>query len=342
MDTKEMQAMLAAKMAEPPPTRGDPEAYKPRLQPYYRFLDNAWREVVNTPHLEAGSRFSSFYLLSWNIDVLVPFGEPRMHVAIDHLEALLSTIGDSLAVIFFQEMDSSDIQQLQSTPWIQSRFYMTDASNSNWQSPYYGTTTLVDRRLQIQTVFRVPWVTKFERDGLFVDIGVSSDDGSPAGHAVRLCNTHLESLVADPPVRPGQLQDAAEWMQKPNVLAAVLAGDLNAIEPFDRTLHSENGLKDVYLEFGGREDSDDGYTWGIQVPEWMKQRFGSSRMDKILYCGDVTPRSFRRIGMGVKVEDPEIVKQMREQDALEWASDHFGVMGEMVLGGGTKLSLSRL
>ena len=48
---------------------------------------------------------------------------------------------------------------------------------------------------------------------------------------------------------------------------SVLAGDLNAIEPFDRTLHLDNGLKDAYLELGGKEDSEDGYTWGQQAPK---------------------------------------------------------------------------
>ena len=39
------------------------------------------------------------------------------------------------------------------------------------------------------------------------------------------------------------------------------------IEPFDRKLHSDNGLKDAYLELGGKEDSDDGFTWGQQAPK---------------------------------------------------------------------------
>ena len=133
-----------------------------------------------------------------------------------------------------------------------------DVSERSWDSPHYGTTTLVDRRFNIEKIFRVPWVTKFERDGLFVDI-----KGSKA-QVVRLCNTHLESLAADTPVQPLQLAAAAKYLHAGNVQVALLAGDINAIQPFDHTLHTENRLKDDYLELGGKEDSKEGILGAVR------------------------------------------------------------------------------
>jgi tyrosyl-DNA phosphodiesterase 2 len=182
----------------------------------------------------------------------------------------------------------------------------------------------VDRRFNIEKIFRVPWVTKFERDGLFVDIKGSK------GQVVRLCNTHLESLAADPPVRPLQLASAAKYLHADNAQAALLAGDLNAIQPFDRTLHTENRLKDAYLELGGKEDTEDGYTWGHQVPQWMIDKFGCSRMDKILYSGATRVKTLERIGVGVKVAEDKR-QEMRDIGCEEWVTDHYGLMGELQL-----------
>lgn len=108
---------------------------------------------------------------------------------------------------------------------------------------------------------------------------------------------------------------------------AVLASDLNAIEPFDRTLHTDNKLQDAYLPLGGKEDDDEGYTWGYQVPVAMRERFGCSRMDKILFCGDVQVKAFERIGAGVKIAE-EKREEVRKAGEQEWVSDHYGVMGD--------------
>ena len=71
-----------------------------------------------------------------------------------------------------------------------------------------------------------------------------------------------------------------------------MAGDLNAIEPFDCTLDSGNNLHDMYLELSGKEDDKDGYIWGYQVPWWVSRKFGCNWMDKILdrlYRGVLQP-----------------------------------------------------
>lgn len=303
--------------------------YKPRPQPFYHYNGSTW--ISSSPHnfwSGASLPTKKLRVISWNIDMLIGFAKERMSAALEHLSSLVeSTSKEVPVVIFLQEMSRSDMQQTRDAPFIQHHFYITDLDERKWPSPFYGTNMLVDRRLKIGNVFRVPWISKLDRDGLFVDLSLS---GKSNGKVLRLCNTHLESLVARPPLRPLQLQAAALSLHDSSVAVALLAGDLNAIQPFDRTLHSDNDLKDVYLELGGQEDSDDGYTWGYQVHPALRQRFGCCRMDKILFSGAVRPQKFERIGMGVKVAE-ENRQEMMAAGQEEWVTDHYGVMADFQL-----------
>jgi len=250
-----------------------------------------------------------------------------MAAALNHLKRLVSKgLGSQPTIIMLQEMCSSDLEQIQAAQWVQDSFFLTDTDNKQWLSPVYGTTTLIDRRLDVRQVFRVPVVSKFERDGLFVDIALEDHD-----NVLRLCNVHLESLVADPPVRPLQLEAIAKWLQRNDVCAAALAGDCNAIEPFDRKLHTEYELQDAYLALGGEEDREEGHTWGDQVPDWEKRKFGKSRMDKVMFCGALEAKSLERIGVGVVVEEDAVRKQMKDAGRLAYVTDHYGLMAELKL-----------
>ncbi|KAI4942695.1 hypothetical protein J4E91_009864 [Alternaria rosae] len=336
--------------------------YEPRKQPYYyTSSDSNWKPAAPSqtfPEDESESLLhpAKLRLISWNIDVLVPFAEERMTAALDHLHELVSSTPPEIAiVIFLQEMGVSDMKQIRDSDWIKQRFNLTDLDSQNWLSSHYGTTTLIDRRVHIDSVFRVPWYSKFGRDGLFVDIKLyNSIRPDLPVKLLRLCNTHLESLVADPPVRPVQMAAAKQYLKHNDVESAILAGDLNAIEPFDRSLHTDNELEDMYLLIGGHanapgnanvfgnpnvpehanrpgeEDSDNGYTWGYQSPQAMRDRFGCSRMDKILFQGWLAPWKFQRIGMGIKVAE-EHRQMMKEAGELDWVSDHYGVMGDFSL-----------
>jgi len=313
---------------------------EPTPQPYYSFDSGSWRAVQpssssqitsESSQTSNESHLSSIRLLSWNIDVLIPFAEPRMSAALNYLSSIVSSVAVSQPIIIFlQEMGVSDLAQIQAAQWIRQRFYITDTSNASFGNSFYGTTTLIDRRLKIVNVFRVPFESEFQRDGLFVDLQL---DGS--SQVLRLCNVHLESLVADPPLRPKQLALAAKHMHEDAVYASILAGDCNAIQPFDRTLHSDNMLRDAYLELGGQEDSEDGYTWGYQVPEKVFKKFGPSRMDKVMFCGNTKVKSLERIGVGIKVEDERTRKEMVGIGQLEFVTDHYGLMAEMDIVGGT-------
>jgi tyrosyl-DNA phosphodiesterase 2 len=320
-----------------PPSPRDPQLTppfnEPKPQPFYKFESNEWVSYDADPSNNATAHsklryVSSCRLLTWNIDVLVGFGEERMAAALNYLGQKVDGIPSNLPIIMFlQEMGLSDLRQIQNTSWIQSRFYITDLNAEYWKSDFYGTTTLIDKRLSIQNVFRTPFPSQYQRDGFFVDVQLRDTD-----KVLRLCNVHLESLVADPPIRPQQMEQAAKYMHDNIVHAALLAGDCNAIQPFDRTLHSSNDLKDAYLELGGEEDDDEGCTWGQQVPEPLRKQFGLSRMDKVLFCGDADVKSLERIGVGVKVEDMDTRRKMVDAGMTEFVTDHYGLMAEIELG----------
>ncbi|KAL8758315.1 MAG: hypothetical protein Q9184_003961 [Pyrenodesmia sp. 2 TL-2023] len=230
-----------------------------------------------------------------------------------------------------QEMTRIDLQLIQNAAWVRERFNVTDIDNSNWQGEGYGTTTLIDHRLPVKTVYRVFYKTNMQRDGLFVDLLVrSGDDERNQKVVIRLCNTHLESLRSDTPLRPAQLAVVAKQLHDSSVRGGLVAGDFNAIQDFDRTLHGENGLKDSYLELGGQEDSEEGYTWGQQVHTWLRERYGCTRMDKVLYCGDLRVDGLQRIGVGVKVEESERAK-LRNAGAMEYVTDHYGLMADVTV-----------
>lgn len=186
-----------------------------------------------------------------------------------------------------------------------------------------GTCMLVPKSMPIRRVFRVHYErTSMQRDALFVDIVL------PQEKTLRLCATHLESLKADPPKRPSQLYTAAKYLHQAH--AGVLAGDLNAIEPFDRILHAKNNLKDAYLQTGGREDAESGMTWGQMAETSLRERFGLSRMDKVLFCGALAVSGFGTFGMDVEVESEADREELARTQHLEkgWATDHLGVKGD--------------
>ncbi|KAI9747555.1 MAG: hypothetical protein M1835_002038, partial [Candelina submexicana] len=106
-------------------------------------------------------------LITWNIDAAIKSGARlRMAAALNHLqEQIANTPHDTPIVIFLQEMDPKGLQQIQETDWIRESFYITDLDASNWGTPFYGTTILMDKRLKIEKVFRVPYKSAMDRDG---------------------------------------------------------------------------------------------------------------------------------------------------------------------------------
>lgn len=262
---------------------------QPHPQPYYTYSpsDKSWQPSTTTssppPPPTSTHPISTFSILSWNIDFMLPFTDRRMQVALNHLHSLISTTPSTPSIIFLNECLDSDLQLIQSQTWIQSNYTITDLTNEHWESGYYGTCTLIPKSMPITQVFRVHYeATKMERDVLCVDIALPGNNSS---RTIRLCNTHLESLVADPPLRPAQIATAAQFMHDPSIHGSVIGGDFNAIQPFDLHLHTDNALHDAFLDTGGKEHSEEGYTWGQMAATKQREMFGCSRMDKLFYCG---------------------------------------------------------
>lgn len=309
---------------------------EPYAQSYYAFDTATSSWVSKSPSKDAtqtepSAGITNIALHTWNIDFMLPFPEARMKPALAHLDRLTSPTSlptTTAPVIFLQECTASDLNTIAATPWVRERYHLTDLDPTNWATTHYGTTTLVDSRLPITAAFRVHYSkTRMDRDALFVDVSLGPDNKK-----IRLCNTHLESLAFDPPFRPPQMQVVASYMHGEHVHAALAAGDFNAIQPFDRTLHVDgnNNLRDAFLELGGREDTDEGFTWGQQAATKLREQFGCSRMDKVYVCGGVKLLKFKRFGEDVLTEGEDESKQIMELGFEKaWITDHLGVMAEV-------------
>lgn len=309
---------------------------EPFRQPWHVYDPNERRWVAvtaDTPRKTSSVQTTKVALYSWNIDFMLPFPDSRMGAAIRHLERLVQVENaeDTAFVVFLQECLESDLELLTRDDWIQQTFAITDVSSDNWQNGHYGTTTLVDRSLNVKGVFRVHYEqTRMQRDGLFADVALPSDNTPAPGQearTIRLCNTHLESLALAPPLRPAQMALCASYM-KANGFFAAAAGDFNAIQDLDRSLHTDNELKDAYLETGGAEnDAANGHTWGQQAATTQRERFGTSRMDKVFFCGEAMRCvGFERIGAGVEVQDEDERKSLESLGFDKpWITDHLGV-----------------
>ncbi|RBR07863.1 uncharacterized protein FIESC28_10481 [Fusarium coffeatum] len=300
-------------------------------QPFYGWSSDtkSWQPSRSTRESLKTRLVKRIAVYSWNIDFMLPHGEARMDAALKHLEELTreDRSGETAVVVNLQECVPSDLHIIGEKEWIKEGFYKTDVDTSAWSSGAYGTTTLVDRRLDISSCFRVHYSdTQMERDALFVDIS------SKGGPTLRLCNTHLESLALEPPMRPAQMRVIAPHMHDKDIAGAIVTGDFNAIQPFDRTLHTDNDLKDAYLELGGEEgdgkgDDTRGYTWGQQALPQLRQQFGCSRMDKVFFCGDaLTLVSFERFGADIEPDEEEARREIVSIGFEKaWITDHLGV-----------------
>ncbi|KAK1139122.1 hypothetical protein N8T08_001242, partial [Aspergillus melleus] len=97
----------------------------------------------------------------------------------------------------------------------------------------------------------------------------------------------------------------------------------------DETAPMECGLQDAFLELGGQEGSEEGFTWGQQMAAYEEGDFGCSRMDKVLFCGGIEVQNLEKIGAGEKVwieypqeSDPE---ESGETGEDLWVTDHIGL-----------------
>ncbi|KAK1761312.1 be34ec7d-0e68-46fe-bb6a-05f4e13c29ca [Echria macrotheca] len=317
------------------PAPQPPQSVDVYEQDYYAFGDGSWAPVSdqNAPDQAAPGVFS---VMSWNIDFMRPLENERMKAALDYLGSN-EWRKRQPTILLFNEMLPSDLQLIQNEDWVREGYYLTDATIKNWGGDY-GTCMLVPRCMPIQSVFRVPYRSGMGRDALFVDISLPGDKKLRAG------TTHLESLRRKPPVRPTQLALAADFMKLAD--AAILGGDMNAIQEFDKTLHVDNGLKDAYLENGGVEGAADGMTWGQMAETEERERFGLGRLDKLFFCGDVelVPQGFRTFGADVVLEGQagqDLIREVYGTLDKPWVTDHLGIMADFRIPTGGEVPGSR-
>lgn len=271
-------------------------------------------------------------LYSWNIDMILPFPEARMSTALDHVENIAKRLSPTTAiVIFIQECTLSHLEAITKSGWVRSNFSITDIDSSKWASGHFGTTMLIDRRLRITSCFRVHFTQTFlDRDAHFVDVSVGPT-GTQSGKTIRLCNVHLESFDWETPLRPAQMQITAKHIHEDGVNGGVVTGDFNSLQPYDTTFHTEHDLKDAFLETGGQEGSEAGFTWGLQSPAVIMIGDRPARLDKIMFHGECFRlRCFETFG-----RDIELVDEGQRDDLVKvgcekpWVTDHLGVMAEL-------------
>lgn len=319
----------------------------PESEPYWTFIDGKWSPTFDKCEPSTAETISNIHLITWNIDMSAPMAEARMSSALDYLSELVAAIpASSATIIHLQEMVDDDLDIISNSPWIQSNFHVTDLPQymrTQWASqnntdympqrrPRYDILTLIDRRLAINSVSRLRFVSEYQRDALFVDLPLAS---SGTHKILRICNVHLDSMTGNPPLRPIQWKAAAHWLQRDDIPSSILAGDCNAHQNYDRTAPQDLGFKDAYLELGGEGGAEDGFTWGYQCQ--YRLRFGPSRMDKVVFAGEIEAKSLKRIGVGVTVKGDERAG-MHETEDLPFVTDHYGLMAEFdILGDGVQV-----
>lgn len=353
------------------------EEHTPKSQPIHSFYSGTTWQCVKPPTAKGGlgvneaTKISNLRVLTWNIDYMAPFPQARLASALSYLQTLVEGIPASTAVIIcFQELRqdvpinfdrleksfdpqiADDLRQIASAAWIQERFLVTDLTTDHWRCGY-NSVTLIDKRLGVVSVARLPFVSEYRREALLLDIAVTPSGGLAECRAankpsiLRLCNVHLDSMAGKPPMRPIQWKACARYLQDESdgVVAGILVGDCNANQNYDLTQAEENGFKDAYLEMGGKESDPQGYTWG---PQSKGSRFPHKRMDKVCFwqLDEIEAdqrllelKGLERIGVGIKVEDKSISAKLAEQGWLDFVTDHYGLMADFKVGEAWSLSM---
>lgn len=178
-------------------------------QPFYHYIDNTWTPILSSTDIPQtpstsdahqsprGNVTKRIRLTTWNIDFQTSMARERMAAALEYLSHQHSQHDDKTpSIIFLQEMVESDLQLIQEAGWVREKFFITDVSSDHWRGSY-GTTTMIDRRLVVAGVFRVPYSSsRMERDGLFVDVDVDGDVGRPGAESGKLHFLGFGSLEA--------------------------------------------------------------------------------------------------------------------------------------------------
>lgn len=288
-------------------------------------------------------------LVSWNINFGGPHPADRVAVILDYLRHKFDDHPKNL-IIMFQEVCQQSALQILSTEWVQKHFATVGIDhprvtrNGIPRPSLYFTCLLVYRHLGIDRSFRMSLPSDMGRDALFLDLAVCSPNLRPdtdGKKVLRLCTTHLESLSSGFELRRRQLESIALMLKQDNVVAGLVAGDMNAINDKDHDLHTQFDLKDAWEDksstLSSGVDTDEsgssshlkrGHTWGYQSP---RTKWPTNRLDKMMYTGAINTvpltefafgtASLALLGVGLTAPFPVL----DQSTPKSWATDHVGI-----------------
>lgn len=178
--------------------------------------------------------------------------------------------------ILLQEVSLNALDFLLSIDWVLNDFLIIPAGSVQWpRGAQYGNVTLISKN--------IPFVA-----GQWLNFA----DSSMGRNALRIANTHLESLPENALIRAAQLSYIAEKLRRPTVHGGVVAGDMNAICPNDQVIHRQAGLVDAHPG----PENERSFTWGYQP----RTAFPPGRLDRMYF----TPQRMSWDSVQLKVDEP--------------------------------------
>ncbi|KAA1467515.1 hypothetical protein DENSPDRAFT_769258 [Dentipellis sp. KUC8613] len=289
----------------------------------YSYTQRCWTNGPSKPkQLRIEDLPSHIGLVTWNVDMSWSDTPGRLWCALNFLQGEIfkcpqGTMPRPCAVLL-QEVAPAAFAALLAHPWVCAQFYVLPPGPGFWPpGATYGAVTLVSRNLRVARGLAVAYGgSRMQRTALVTDVLVGVGAG-PArqARALRIVNTHLESLAAGAEQRAQQLWTLARWLHDREVVGAVAGGDMNAIAPTDDAHVRRNRLRDAWDDVPARSRGY-GATWGFQSRRKTDVQHAPGRLDKFLY----------RPGSAFKIAGPWIIGEGLRTAGGEWVSDHYGLV----------------
>ena len=257
---------------------------------------------------------SEIQILTWNVDYMTTHPTKRLVAALAHIQkdVFSCRIDESPepCCILLQEVNQSAFHAILENEWIRKHFAITPVAAPEKWPDGYGNVTLVSRSIPIRNAWSLEFdMSKMSRTALLVDLTLSAQDSNSEEIALRVGNTHLESLPEGDRARVVQMGLVAKLLNEEGLDGGIVGGDMNAIGPSDGRLAAINGLLDAWQ---GLDEDEEGFTWGYQGGG----DHPPGRLDKVLFTNgrifDVDEPT--KVGVGVKTGDGL------------WVSDHYGLL----------------
>jgi tyrosyl-DNA phosphodiesterase 2 len=321
------------------------------------FRNFSWKPGTGMDLLK---RQSLLKVVSWNIDFASPGPTERVTSILEYLQNTFGNSADQLAILL-QEVCPNSAEKILQNKWVQQNFTIIGQEPPQIfqagipRPARYFTMAMIPKLLRVKGAFRMPLPSEMGRDALFVDLTIQPTTESDGLEEVfRLCTTHLESLAQCSFLRARQLKQITEKLkedtQTAKVVASLLGGDMNALDPDESTLHRQVGLRDAWedgLSLCTTSSGDSkieisrvgGHTWGHQS---NNNKRNPKRLDKFFYTGDLKTLPFMetreiiemvgQLGVGLTARVP--LNKYPDKSTLltdtgniktVWVSDHFGI-----------------